>query len=280
MHTSLPFIKMHGIGNDFVIIDGRHAKITLSADHIRRISDRHKGIGCDQLIVTRLSTQADCYMKIYNADGSESGACGNATRCVAYLLMSEAGSRYATIETKRGVLPVWSAGDMEIGVNMGVARLGWEDIPLSKPLDTLHLGIGFGVYADPVGVSMGNPHAVFFVSDLDRLDINTIGATLGKHELFPEGANIGFAQIVSKEEIRLRVYERGVGETLACGSGACAALVAAHRRGYTESQAIVHLPGGSLDISWKPDGAVHMVGSVAMVYTGVMDPSLSDVSKI
>lgn len=268
---SIPFIKMHGIGNDFVIIDARKNSISLKQDDVIRISDRHYGIGCDQLIVMKLSGNADCFMQIFNPDGSESGSCGNATRCVASLLMEESGKNETTIETLAGVLRATRAENGEVAVDMGVAHLGWQDIPLSKELNTLHLGIGREILQDPVGVSMGNPHAVFFVPDVDVVDLARLGPLLEHDPLFPQRANIGVVQVVSQEKIRLRVWERGAGETLACGSGACAALVAANRRELTSSKAEVHLAGGRLIITWREDGHVIMQGPAAKSFRGVLD---------
>lgn len=267
---TIPFIKMHGIGNDFVIIDARKDPISLKKEEVIRISDRHFGVGCDQLIVMKPSSNADCFMQIFNPDGSESGSCGNATRCVASLLMGEPSKTEVTIETLAGVLRATWAKDGEVAVDMGVAHLGWQDIPLSKELNTLHLGIGQEILQDPVGVSMGNPHAVFFVPDVDAVDLARLGPQLEHDPLFPERANIGVVQVISPDSIRLRVWERGAGETLACGSGACAALVAANRRELTANKAEVHLAGGRLIITWQEDGHVVMQGPVAKSFTGIL----------
>ena len=274
--SMISFIKMHGAGNDFVIFDAREQPFPLTKEEIIAVSDRHTGVGCDQLIVTKRSVNATCYMKIYNPDGSESGACGNATRCVASLLLEELDSdepdnNRVSIETKFGVLEAIAEENGEITVDMGVAKLGWKDIPLSKELNTLHLGIACEALQDPVGVNMGNPHAVFFVPDVDAVDLHRLGAMLENATLFPERANIGIAQIISPGEIKLRVWERGAGETLACGSGACAAVVAAHRRELTNNEVKVQLPGGILMIEWKENGHVLMRGPVATSFTGVLD---------
>lgn len=270
----LPFIKMQGTGNDFVIFDARESAFPLSKEGVMLVADRHRGVGCDQLIVTRQSADADCFMDIYNADGSQSGACGNATRCVASLLMTETGKEAVTIETKAGLLRAYAAENGQVTVDMGIARLGWQDIPLAKELNTLHLGITREILRDPVGVSMGNPHAVFFVPDVDDVDLKRLGPPLEKDKLFPEKANIGVVQVISREEIRLRVWERGAGETLACGSGACAAVVASNRRDYTDNMVTVHVQGGTLQIEWKEDGHVFMTGAVATSFTGVLDTAL------
>lgn len=268
------FIKMQGAGNDFVIIDARESAFPLTKEGVIAVSDRHIGVGCDQLIVTRRSIRADCSMQIFNPDGSESGACGNATRCVASLLLEELQKPDVSIETQFGVLHASAAKNGEIEVNMGTARLGWKDIPLSKELNTLHLGIGNEILQDPVGVSMGNPHAVFFVPDVDAVDLHRLGPKLECDALFPERVNIGVAQVISPGELKLRVWERGAGETLACGSGACAAVVAAHRRELTNNEVAVTLPGGVLTITWKESGEVLMRGPAATCFTGVLDQSL------
>lgn len=271
-----PFIKMHGIGNDFVVIDARDRELNLSLAQRRAIADRHVGVGCDQLILIEppRDEHADAFMRIYNTDGSEAEACGNATRCVASLVMTETGTRHTIIETVAGLLDAEIAERGLISVDMGPARLDWRDIPLSNALDTLHLDIGSGPLQDPVAVNMGNPHAVFFVDDTASVDLARHGPTLEHDKIFPEFANIGVAQVRGEENIRLRVWERGVGETLACGSGACAAIVAASRRGLTGRKASIQLNGGTLFMEWMPDNHVLMTGPVATSFSGVLDPAL------
>ena len=273
---ALPFVKMHGLGNDFVIVDGRRDAVALSPAQIVAIGDRHRGVGFDQLIIlsSARSDLADVWMVIYNPDGSESGACGNATRCVAWLLMQENGRDQVIIETRAGLLDAERRGPLSVAVDMGPARLDWRDIPLSQPLDTLHLGIGAGPVQDPVAVNMGNPHAVFFVDDVGAMDLAAIGPGLEHHALFPERCNIEIAQILASDRIRMRVWERGAGITQACGTGACATLVAAARRGLTGRAASVELDGGVLHIEWLPDGHVLMTGPVAVAFRGDLDSSL------
>lgn len=268
INNTISFLKMHGAGNDFVVIDARHLALEISPAQASCIADRHKGIGCDQLIILRPSAEADVFMQILNSDGSESSSCGNATRCVASLLMEQTGKARATVQTRAGVLHAIQAENGEVIVDMGVARLAWQDIPLAKPLNTLHLGIGKESLQDPVGVSMGNPHAVFFVPDVSSVPLARLGPLLEHDPIFPERANIGVAQVLSPTELRLRVWERGSGETLACGTGACAAAVAANRRDLTGNKVRVHLPGGILTIEWKEDGHVMMQGPVALSFTG------------
>ncbi len=270
------FTKMHGLGNDFVVLDGRARDLGLGAAQARAIADRRTGVGCDQILAIEESVtgEATAAMRIYNSDGSEAEACGNGTRCVASLLMDENGSDHVVIETSAGLLDVDRGADGEFIVDMGLARLGWRDIPLAEECDTLHLGIKAGPLADPVGVNIGNPHAVFLVEDSEAVDLAALGPKLERHKLFPERANIGAAQVLSSDEIRLRVWERGVGLTRACGSGACAALVAAARRGLTGRKARVVLDGGPLGIEWAEDDHVLMTGPVAVSFTGSLDPTL------
>jgi diaminopimelate epimerase len=263
----ISFLKMHGAGNDFVIIDARTQPVTLTDSQICAMADRHKGVGFDQLVLLLPSQQAACFMRIYNPDASISATCGNATRCVASLLMAEQQADTVTIETLAGILRATKSAAM-ITVDMGKAQLGWQDIPLSEARDTLHLQIGEGAMQDPVAVSMGNPHAVFFVENSEAIELATLGPVLEHHPLFPARANISAAQIISRNEIKLRVWERGAGETLACGSGACATLVAACRRGLTDSKATLHLPGGSLIIEWLENGHVLMTGEAVHSFSG------------
>ncbi len=271
---TLHFTKMDGLGNDFVIIDARVQDITLSQSRIVELAARtHPDTkGCDQLIVLRKSNQADIFMQIYNADGSEVDACGNATRAVGFLLHQE-GIDMPTIATEAGRLLVLSVHGNEVIVDMGPPRLDWHEIPLAEEMDTLSLPITEGPLDYPVAVSMGNPHAVFFVQNAKAIDLLQHGPVLERHPLFPERANIGIAEIQSRDQIYLRVFERGVGETLACGTGACAALVAAVRRGLTERNARITLPGGTLQIAWQEaDGHVHMQGAVQVQFKGEVDP--------
>ncbi|WGF86967.1 diaminopimelate epimerase [Marinivivus vitaminiproducens] len=273
--SALAFRKMHGLGNDFVILDGRDRPLGLDTGRIVRIADRHRGVGCDQLIVLDLSPNADVFMRIFNPDGSEAGACGNAARCVAALVARERGFGDLVIETIAGLLPARVQPDGVASVEMGVPRLDWHQIPLSEERDTLHLGIEAGPLADPVGVGMGNPHAVFFVPDVAAIDIAGLGPQLERHPLFPDRANIGVAQVLAPDALRLRVWERGAGLTLACGSGACAALVAAVRRGLVAESAELHLDGGRLTVSWPGDGRpVRMTGPYAHSFEGRIDPAL------
>ncbi|MGH7002458.1 MAG: diaminopimelate epimerase [Alphaproteobacteria bacterium] len=270
------FIKMHGAGNDFVVLDLRDGSAAPSPQQAVAIADRHRGIGCDQIVLIGPSPTGigDLGLTFLNSDGSEAGACGNGTRCVADFLMHERGADHLALETAAGVLDCARGRDGRVTVDMGRARAEWRDIPLAEAADTLHLGIGEGAVRDPVGVSMGNPHAVFFVPDVAVVPIAAIGPKLERHKLFPERANIGFAEVRARDRIRLRVWERGAGLTLACGSGACAALVAAVRRGLANRKATLELDGGALEIEWLENGHVLMTGPTAIAFHGKIDPAL------
>ncbi|MDE8345731.1 MAG: diaminopimelate epimerase [Acidocella sp.] len=266
---AIPFLKMHGAGNDFVVLDARSAPIALTAPTIRLIADRRLGVGCDQMIIIEPGgPDADAFMRILNADASESSMCGNAARCVAALLAEESGARMVRIRTDSGLLRAEIMGPGLVEVDMGIALLGWGDIPLAAPADTLHVNLALGPVSDPACCSLGNPHATFFVDDLTHLPIESIGPLLESHRLFPERANIGFALVESPTRIRLRVWERGSGLTLACGSGACAALVNAHRRGLAERRAVLLLDGGDLLITLDANDHVLMRGPAVTAYAG------------
>ncbi len=270
--AGFPFVKMHGAGNDFVMLDLRDGTAAPCARTAAQIADRRRGIGCDQLvlIVAPPTGLADFGLLFLNSDGSESGACGNGTRCAAALLMDETGSTEISFESAAGVLDCQRNGDGSVAVDMGRPALDWHEIPLSEDRDTLHLGIADGPLSDPVGVGMGNPHAVFFVDDAEAVPIAVIGPRLEHHRLFPERANIGVAQVKGRDRIRLRVWERGAGLTQACGSGACAAVVAAVRRGLTGRKVTVEVDGGELRIEWAGDDHVLMSGPAATSFRGVL----------
>ncbi len=273
--SGTPFLKMHGLGNDFVVLDARTAALDLPVERRRAIADRRLGVGCDQLIVLEPPTdrEADVFMRIYNPDGGEAGACGNATRCVASVLMDERKTDLVTVQTISGLLESQKTGTGAnglpvISVDMGPAQLDWRDIPVAGACDTNHLPVGAGPLQDPVGTSMGNPHATFFVDDLDSIPLAELGPKLERDPFFPERANIGVAQVMGPGRLKLRVWERGTGLTLACGSGACAAVVAASRRGLVERKADVILQQGTLAIEWLRDGHVMMTGGIAIAFKG------------
>lgn len=269
----LSFVKMHGLGNDFVVIDRQNDTETLSDDQIRQIADRRYGVGCDQILLLEKpesSADADIFMRIYNPDGTEAGACGNGTRAVARLWMDRQSRNNCKIQTKTGLLQCERAANDMITVDMGMPKLSWEEIPLSEERDTLHLGgIGGSALMDPVAVNMGNPHVVFFVDDPDEIDIAHLGAQIERHVLFPERTNVEFAAIAAPDKIRVKVWERGTGITQACGSGACATAVAAVRRGLTGRKTEIILDGGSLLLEWRnDDNHILMTGPASYVFEG------------
>ncbi|SLN14598.1 Diaminopimelate epimerase [Oceanibacterium hippocampi] len=265
---------MHGLGNDFVVLDARREPITLPPATARAIADRHRGIGFDQLLIIEPSDRADAFMRTLNADGSESGACGNGTRCVGRLLIEETGRDRVTIETRAGLLSVARLPDGRFAARMGRPRLDWRDIPLAREMDTLHLQLAVEAadgtrLADPAGVNMGNPHAIFFVEDAEAIPLAELGPRLEHDPLFPERANIGIVSPLGANRVRYRVWERGVGITLACGSGACAALVASARRGVTGRHAELVVDGGLLEVRWREeDDDVELIGPATLAYEG------------
>jgi diaminopimelate epimerase len=271
MHTLTPmrYFKMNGCGNDFVILDARvRGALPLSQAQARAIADRKTGIGCDQVIAIERSIRGDAFMRIWNASGGEVDACGNATRCVAWLLMEEGGAVSRRIETAAGMLYAQRAGDKIISVDMGSPLLRWEEIPLARAMDTARLEFSAGGLEGPGAVNMGNPHAVFFVVDVAAVPIERLAPQVEHDPLFPERVNVGFAEIRTPDQIRLRVWERGVGLTKACGTGACAALVAAHRQGRAGRKAEIVMDGGSLEIEWRQgDDRVLMTGPVELENT-------------
>jgi diaminopimelate epimerase len=281
--TELAFTKMHGLGNDFVVIDARAGKpgagIAIGDAVAAAIADRHTGIGCDQLIVVEdapgADADADAFMRIRNADGGEVDACGNATRCVGAVLLGESGADTVRIRTGADLLTVTRADGGLVTVDMGVPRLGWDDVPLAMAADTLHLDLERGPLADPAAASMGNPHATFFVDDADAVLISVLGPELEVDPMFPERANIGIAQRLVPDRMRLRVWERGAGLTPACGTGACAAVVNASRRGLANRRMVVEMDGGELLIDWREDtGHVFMTGPAETSFAGVIAPDL------
>jgi diaminopimelate epimerase len=277
---SRPFLKMNGLGNDFVVVeapaDSPFGPFEPGIATARAIADRAKGIGCDQIIAIGPSSQTQAYVRFWNSDGEEIGACGNGTRCVAWLLMEATGRDEATFETSAGRLSGRRAGDHVVTVDMGEPGLAWTDIPLAEEMDTKGVELQVGPIDAPVlhtpgCVSMGNPHVVFFVPDVLAAPVREVGPLIENHPLFPERVNVGFAEIVARDRIRLRVWERGAGLTRACGTGACAALVAAYRRGLADRKATVEFEDGELIIEWREsDGHVLMTGPVAVEFTGVL----------
>ena len=267
-----PFLKMNGLGNDFVVVETRSGPFDPTPAEVRAIADRTSGVGCDQLIAIEKSDDADARVRFWNADGEEVGACGNGTRCVGWLLMQSSGKDEAVIETRAGRLIATRAGERLVSVDMGPPGLDWDQIPLAAEHDTRALDVALfdhpALSAAPGCVSMGNPHVVFFVDDVDATPIATIGPAVEVHPLFPEHVNVGFAQVLAPDRIRLRVWERGAGLTQACGTGACAALVAASRRALVGRHAVMVLDGGELHIEWDGRGHVIMTGPAAVDFAG------------
>jgi len=299
------FLKMHGLGNDFVIIDNRADGFIPDEPLRRAIADRHRGVGCDQLIILGppKANGADVFMHIYNPDGSEAGACGNATRCVARLLFEESGKSEGVVQTISGLLPISKTTDGLIAADFGPPRLEWNEIPLSKSVDTLNVPLRLDELCEAVGtapaspppleggvrggvckvdtlpspccINMGNPHAVFFVPDAEAVPLEAIGPKLETHPMFPQRCNIEFAHIVNRQKIRMRVWERGAGITQACGSGSCATLVAAVRRGLSDRRAVVILDGGELIIEWREsDSHVIMAGPASLAFKGTLSEEI------
>lgn len=264
------YFKMNGCGNDFVIIDARsRGALPLSPRQARAIADRRAGLGCDQVIAVERSIRGDAFMRIWNADGGEVDACGNAARCVAWLLLEEGGAASRRIETGAGLLYAQRAGAQTITVDMGSPLLRWEEIPLARAMDTIRLDFAAGGLDAPGAVNMGNPHVVFFVENAEAAGAGEIGPVVELDPLFPERVNVGFAEVRADDVIRLRVWERGAGLTKACGTGACAALVAAHRQGRAGRGAELIMDGGSLQIEWRAgDDRVLMTGPVELEHSG------------
>ncbi|MCI5045412.1 MAG: diaminopimelate epimerase [Aquisalinus sp.] len=272
--VGLPFWKMNGLGNDFVIVDLRSSAEKMSSDAAEILGSRDGQYGCDQ-IITLEQRAGEPYMGIWNADGSEAGACGNAARCIGWLLMKESGTEAVAFLSPAGEIEATWIGNNRISVDMGEPRLRWQDIPLAEQMDdTRFIDIKLGPIDNPVlwgpsAVNMGNPHCVFFVDDVESHELDKFGPMIEHHPLFPERANVSIAQVRGQYDIRLRVWERGVGITKACGTAACASLVAAHRRRLTARKATVELDGGMLAIEWREsDDHVIMAGPVELEYTG------------
>lgn len=281
--TGRTFRKMHGLGNDFVIVDARQSPFPLSTQQAAAIADRRQGVGCDQLIVLEPigpdDGSADLFMRIYNNDGTEAEACGNATRCVASLLFAEKNSSKAVIRTLNGNLPCSAASDDLVTVDMGPAYLAWDEVPLAREMDTLQLDLTVGPLSGPTALSVGNPHAVFIIddpeTDLFALPLEELGPQIEHHPLYPNRTNVQLVQPLARDHLRQRIWERGAGITLASGSGACAAIVGAVRRGVCDHKARIDQPGGTLYMEWRQeDGHVLMTGPVATSFLGNLDPTL------
>ncbi len=263
-HRFVPFMKMHGLGNDFVVIDERAHPGAVTQTLVRAVADRHCGVGFDQLVALRDHASDDVELVFWNADGSTAGACGNASRCIAGWEMARRGVDHLTLRTERGTLPARDVGGGRVEVNMGAPLLDWADIPLAREMDTLELPLE----GAPTATGMGNPHCSFFVEDAEAIDLATFGPRFEHDPLFPERTNVQVAHVSAPDHLRMRVWERGVGVTLASGSSSCAVAVAAARRGLTSRHVRLTLDGGELEINWTPEGVL-MTGAWAHVFDGV-----------
>lgn len=268
MHESgVPFMKMHGLGNDFVVIDTRVTPMEVTPALAMALADRHRGVGFDQLALIGHGT-GDAHLTFLNSDGSGSAACGNATRCIARFLMDETGKDRLTLTTDRGTLSAVDAGDGLTSVNMGPPQLAWDEIPLAEEMNTLELPIE----GAPTATGMGNPHCTFFVPDAEAVPLEQFGPRYEHHPLYPQRTNVQVASVIGPDHLRMRVWERGAGLTLASGSSSCATAVAAARRGLTGRTVRIDLDGGTLHVDWREDG-VWMTGPTAHVFTGVLTPA-------
>ena len=271
-----PFLKMNGLGNDFVVVEARDQAFRPNEDEVRAICDREAGEGCDQLIGIEPAEGGRVFMRVWNADGSEVETCGNALRCVGWLLMQASGGDSAEIMTAGGLTRAFAGGDHRVSVDMGEPGLDWTQIPLAEDMDTRGIELQIGPIDAPIlhtpgAVSMGNPHVTFFADrEFDDGFVRASGSLLEHHPLFPEAVNVGFARVLGPDRIRLRVWERGAGLTKACGTGACAALVAASRKGLVGRKATMVLDGGDQEIDWREDGHVWMTGPVEVERTGML----------
>jgi diaminopimelate epimerase len=263
----VPFVKMHGLGNDFVVLDAREDTMPeMTAQIAAALADRHTGVGCDQLILLEPSDSADFRMRIFNADGGEVEACGNASRAVARLH-----GRAAQVETAGGIIAVAPAGD-DARVDMGTPRFEWDEIPLAYPMDAAAMPVAWEMLEDPMALRVGNPHVVFFVSDVDDVALERLGPLIENDPLFPERINVMIAQVTGPGAVKMRAWERGAGLTRACGTGACATAVAAIRRGLVTGRAVsVMLPGGVLEIEWTADNRILMTGPATESFRGSFD---------
>lgn len=263
--TGIRFMKMHGAGNDFVIIDSRGRGAVVTAALARAVGDRHRGVGFDQLAEILDSDVADYALEFWNSDGSRAGACGNASRCVADFVMRGLGRDAISFTTERGVLRAVRLADGRVSVNMGAPQQDWREVPLAREVDLMHLPLA----GDPVALGMGNPHCIFFVPDAEAVDLAGLGPRTEHDPLYPQRTNVEFASVIGPDHLRMRVWERGAGVTLACGSGTCATVVAAHLRGLTGRRVTVEADGGTLEVDWRDDG-VWLTGPVAHQFDGTL----------
>jgi len=273
MTVMTPFRKMQGLGNDFVVFDARQRATPMDGAKARAIADRHFGVGCDTLVlIIPGNAEVDASLRFFNADGGEVESCGNATRCVARVLMDERGLSRVKLSSRGGMLVCSDAGKGLVTVDVGIPKLEWNEIPLKEAVDTNQFSLALeGSVIPAAAVLMGNPHCILFVNDAAKAPVTQLGPKIEHHPLFPNRINVEFAQIIDRSHIRMRVWERGVGVTMACGTGACATVVAAARRGLTERKAEVQLDGGVLMIEWREDGHVLMTGPATLSFLGEID---------
>ena len=264
MTNQIPFMKMHGLGNDFVIVDSRNGGPQISPEIIQGLGNRHLGIGFDQLAIIHDSPNSDVALTFYNVDGSTAGACGNATRCIAQYEMDRLNINSLSLTTERGVLAAIRSTSL-VSINMGHPQLKWDEIPLARSMNTLHLPLD----GNPTATGIGNPHCTFFVEDAEAVDVGHLGPILENNSLFPERTNVQFAHVIGKNHLRMRVWERGVGVTMASGSSSCATAVAAARLGLTGREVAIQLDGGPININWRDDG-VWMTGATMHVFNGAL----------
>ena len=276
-----PFLKMNGLGNDFVVVEARTAPFDPTPEEVRKICDRTDGIGCDQLVSLERSSKGDARVRFWNADGEEVGACGNASRCIADIVMAETGNSSATIDTKGGFLTARKAGPLMVTIDQGRPRFDWKDIPLSEAFaDTRHIELQVGpidkpLLHSPSVVNVGNPHCIFWVQNLDVVDFAKVGPMIEHHPLFPERTNVELAQVVARDHVVLKVWERGAGLTKACGTAACAVMAAGFRLKMIDAKCRVTLPGGDLFMAVnESNGHVLMTGPLAYEYEGVLPAGL------
>jgi diaminopimelate epimerase len=281
---AIRFRKMNGLGNDFVVLDARARALPLNQDTVRAIAGRKGGIGCDQLVALENSDRADVFMRIWNADGGEVGACGNAARCIAALVAEERKTPNVRIDTKSGVIGATVNADGSVTIDMGAPRLAWNEIPLAKPFDDtreIAFGSEYAALGKGFAVNVGNPHCLFFVADAAAHDLARLGPALEHDPLFPERANISLVEVLTPAHLKLRTWERGAGLTRACGTAACAAGVAASRRGLSGRKVTVSLPGGDLLIEWRAgDDHVLMTGPYALDYEGTLPAELMQPARV
>ena len=266
----IPFRKMHGLENDFVVLDSRQKEITLSKNEIIAIADRKTGVGFDQLLIIQPPKKSNgVFMSVYNSDGNRVETCGNGARCIAKVVMNDLNTNEIIIDTLAGPIKASKHQNGQITVNLGKIKYSWKDIPMSRKLDTLNLDFGIKDLPHGIAVNVGNPHVVFFVKDVENIDLTEVGPKVSSDKIFPDGANVEFAQLLSKDHIRMRVWERGVGVTKACGTGACATLVASAKKGLSKNYARVSLDGGDLFVELSKNDEVKMTGPAEYSFTGL-----------